>query len=229
MNKVKVIFLMCFIFSYSIFSQSISIGLGSGINFISGDNYYTNNLGRLGIYENINGTTTNLEGMGLKNELQFQLGGKYSFDNSPFSLISFFNYSPMRGSDQILVYDFVRMSEVPRDVTAKMDIWSFQAGVNYSLNFYAIKPFITALLSANYFDDFYIEFSEPDYKSEYRSYKNGMRYGYSVGVGIAYNISSILNLEISGNYNDFNILHSRNGEELLNSFNVLAMFYYKLL
>ncbi|MFO7523999.1 MAG: hypothetical protein R6W68_00965 [Ignavibacteriaceae bacterium] len=229
MNKVKIVLVLCLVFSYPTFAQSISVGLGGGVNFISGNNYYTNKPGRLGIYENMNGTTTNLEGMGLTSELQFQLAGKYAFDDTPFNLISSISYSPMRGSDQILVYDFVKMSEVPRDVTAKMDIWSFQVGAAYYLSFYAIKPFITASLSANYVDDFYIEFSEPDYKSEYRSYKNGMRYGYNAGAGIAYNFFSNLRLEVSGNYNSFNLLHSRDGEELLHTFNVLAIFYYQVL
>lgn len=229
MNKVKISFALCLMFSYSLFSQSISVGLGSGVNFISGDNYYTNDLGRLGIFENVNGTTTNLKGMGLTNELQFHIAGKYTFDNSPFSLDAGFNYYPLRGNEQMMVYDFMAMTELPKDVTTKMDILSFQLGANYSLNFNAIKPFITASLSANYFDDFYIEFSEPDYKSEYLSYKNGMRYGYSIGIGIAYNIFSNLNLEVSSNYNAFNILHSRDGEELLNSVNVLAIIYYQLL
>lgn len=229
MKSVILILSMCLMFSYSINSQSFSVGLGSGVNFISGDNYYTSELGRLGIYENINGTTTNLEGMGLKYELQFQLAGKYSFNDSPFSLDAILNFYPLRGKEQMMVYDFTAMTEVPKDVTTKMDIWSIQIGANYSLNFYAIKPFITASLSANYFDDFFIEFSEPDYKSEFRSYENGMRYGYNVGIGFDYNIFSNINLELSSCYNSFNVLHKRDGEELLNSVNVLAIIYYQIL
>ncbi len=229
MNRVKILVLMCLIFSCSILPQSISIGLGGGVNFITGDNYYTNGLGRLGIFENINGTTGNLEGMGLTNELHLQLGVKYFFDNSPFSLRAVFSYSPLRGTEQKMIYDFVLMAEVPKDVTAKMDIWGFQAGTDYYFNFYPFKPFFTVSLSANYFDDFYVEFSQPDYKSEYRSYKNGMRYGYSVGAGIAYYILSNLNLELSGSFNSFNVLNKREGEELLNSINIQVSIYYQII
>ena len=62
MNEVKIILVTGLIFSYSIFSSINFYWIGGRINFISGDNYYTDNLGRLGLYENINGTTTNLEG-----------------------------------------------------------------------------------------------------------------------------------------------------------------------
>jgi opacity protein-like surface antigen len=121
------------------------------------------------------------------------------------------------------------MTEIPQDVTTKMDIWSFQLGSKYSIIFYTIKPFITTSLTANYFDDFYIEFSEPNCNSEYRSYENGMRYGYNVGIGFAYNIFSNINLELSSNYNSFNVLNKRDGEELLNSVNVFVIFYYQIM
>lgn len=48
MNRVKILVLICLIFSYSVLSQSVSIGLGGGVNFIMGDNYYTNDLGKTG-------------------------------------------------------------------------------------------------------------------------------------------------------------------------------------
>ncbi|MCJ7552463.1 MAG: hypothetical protein MUO34_01145 [Ignavibacteriaceae bacterium] len=229
MNLVKIILMMGLICSYSIFPQSISIGLGGGVNFISGDNYYTNNLGRLGLYENINGTITNLEGMGLNNELQFQLSGKYCFEDSPFSLSAGFDYSPMRGSEQMEVYDFVFETVVIKDVTNKMDIWSFQVGANYSFYIYHIKPFITVSFLSNYFEDVFIVIGDEENFSQFLSYRNGMRYGYSIGAGIGYDIFSTVEINLSSNYNSFNVLNKREGEELLNSVNVLFNIYYKIL
>jgi hypothetical protein len=229
MKTLKPILVFFFIFSFQLLPQSLSIGIGSGLNFISGTNYYTDNFGRLGKYEDINGTTTNLEGMDLSNELQFQICGKYSFEKSPFILSTGFNYFPMRGNEQMDVYDFVLMTEVSKDVTTKMDIWSFQIGANYFLEFYSIKPFMSVSLSANYFDDVYIELAETDYMSEFRSYKNGMRYGYSLGLGIAYDVFSNYAFELSSSYNSFNSLHKREGEVLLNSINILFNIYYKII
>lgn len=229
MNPIKIILMMGLICSFSIYPQSISIGLGGGVNFISGDNYYTDNLGRLGIYENFNGATTNLEGMGLNNELQFQLSGKYCFEDSPFSLIAGFNYTPMRGSEQLEVWDFVFETAVIREVTAKMDIWSFQLGANYSFNIYNIKPFITVSVLSNYFDDVSIVIGDEENFSQFLSYRNGMRYGYSLGAGIGYYIFSNTEINLSGNYNSFNVFNKRDGEELLNSVNVLFIIYYEIL
>ena len=166
--------------------------------------------------------------MGLSNEWQFQIIGKYSFINSPFSLTAGFSYSPMRGNEQMLIYDVFLDQEIQRDVTTKMDIWSFQLGTNYTFDLFSIKPFIAVSFSANYFDDVWIKFFETDYISEFRSYENGMRYGYSVGFGLDYSVFSNLDLEISTNYNSLNLLNRREEEELLNSINVLFNIYYIL-
>jgi hypothetical protein len=93
---------------------------------------------------------------------------------------------------------------------------------------HSFKPFIAFSLSANYFDDVWIEFTETDYISEFRSYKNGMRYGYSAGVGLDYIVLTKLELEISSNYNSLNLINRREEEELLNSVNVLFNIYYKI-
>ena len=228
MNPVKLSSLILLCFSIPLLSQTFSIGAGTGLNFIQGNNYYTDDFGRIGKYENINGTTTNLTGMGLSNEWQFQINGKYTFINSPFSLTAGFSYSPMRGNEQMLIYDFFLNQEVQRDVTTKMDIWSFQLGTNYTFDLHSFKPFIALSLSANYFDDVWIEFTETDYISEFRSYKNGMRYGYSAGVGLDYIVLTKLELEISSNYNSLNLINRREEEELLNSVNVLFNIYYKI-
>ena len=228
MKTYKLIILLSFFLSIQIFSQTFSIGIGSGINFITGENYYTNSLGRIGLYENVNGTNTNLTGMGLNTEFQLQAIGKFSFNNSPICLIAAFNYLPLRGTEQMLGYDEYLQYEFLQDVTAKMDIWSFQLGVNYYFNLSFLKPFFSASLSANYFDDMWIEFDRGDYIAEFRSYENGMRYGYSVGLGAAYEISKYFDAELSGNFNSFNQLGRREGEELLNSINVLLLIYYKI-
>jgi hypothetical protein len=92
MRKVK-IFLVLFLFtSFQLFSQNIYVGIGTGLNIISCDNYYTSNFGRFGVYQSVNGPETNLAGLGLSNELQFQINSKYSFNNSPFSLSAGFQY-----------------------------------------------------------------------------------------------------------------------------------------
>ncbi|MDI6802409.1 MAG: opacity family porin [Bacteroidota bacterium] len=229
MKILKITFVLILFFSAHIFSQSLSIGLGSGLNFINGNNYYTDNFGRLGIYENINGTTTNLTGLGLSRELQFKFGAKYSFENLPLSLTAGLNYLHLRGNESMYIYDVFMQREFLKDVTTKMDIWSFQMGTNYFFSFYFLKPFVAASVSINYFDDVFIELAETDYTSEFRSYKNGMRYGYSLGMGISYNIFSNIELEFSTNYNSWNVFHRREAEEMLNSVNALVNIYYKIL
>ena len=134
----------------------------------------------------------------------------------------------MRGNEQMLIYDFILNQEVQKDVTTKMDIWLFQLVTNYTFDLNSFKPFIAVSLSANYFDDVWIEIAETNFISEFRSYINGIRYGYSFGVGLDYSVFSNLDLEISTNYNSLNLLNRREEEELLNSINVLFNVYYKL-
>ena len=170
-----------------------------------------------------------LKDLRFNNELQFQICGKYSFEDSPFSLSAGFNYSPMRGSEQMEVYDFVFETVVIKDVTTKMDIWSFQLSANYSFDIYPVKPFITLSFLSNYFDNVFIVIGDEEYFSQFLSYRNGMRYGYSLGLGIEYNVFSNVELVLSSNYNSFNVLHKREGEVLLNSVNILFNIYYKIL
>jgi len=109
-----------------------------------------------------------------------------------------------------------------------MDIWSFQLGVNYSFNIEPVKPFIALRFLTNYFDDVYIKIGNDDNFNQFRSYKNGMRYGYCIGTGINYNIYKNIELEFSTNYNAMNVFHRREGEVLLSSMNLLLGIYYKV-
>ena len=229
MNKVKFFVVLFLSLSFPLISQTISIGVGTGLNFINGTNYYTNKFGELGRYENVNGTETNFAGLGLSNELEFKVQSKYSLDNSPFSFTAGFNYFRMRGNESMPIYDNILERDFIKDVTSKMDVWSFQFGANYSFNLYAVRPFITLSFLSNYLDDVYIEIADGEYISQFPSYKNGMRYGYSLGTGIGYNIFSNVELELSTNYNSLNVLHKRDGEALLNSVSVLFNVYYKII
>ncbi len=228
MKKNKLFLLMYLVVSFPLFSQNIYVGLGTGVNFIMNDNYYTANFGRYGLHQNINGTKTNFEGLGLSNEWQFQLNGKYYIDNSPFSLTANLNYFRMRGNESIPIYDEILIRFIVQDVTSKMDIWSLQLGANYSFDLSPVKPFITVSFLSNYFDDVYIKIGDDESYSQFRSYKNGMRYGYSFGTGIGYCIIPNFELELSTNYNSLNVLHKRDGEALLNSINLLFNIYYKI-
>ena len=62
MNKVKYFVVLFLSLSFPLISQTISIGVGTGLNFINGTSYYTNKFGELGRYENVNGTETNFGG-----------------------------------------------------------------------------------------------------------------------------------------------------------------------
>ncbi|MBU0561231.1 MAG: hypothetical protein KJ799_16780 [Bacteroidetes bacterium] len=229
MRTIKLFLLISLVISFEVFTQSLSIGLGSGVNFIQGGNYYTDNLGRIGRYENLNGTNTSFTGLSLNTELQFQAGGKYSFENIPINLLADIQYYRMRGNEEVNIYDSFFEREFTYDATAKIDIWSLQLGSSYEFEFYSFKPFLTASAMFNYFGDVYYELAQDRYISEFPDYHNGMRYGYSFGVGISYNIISNIELEILSRYNDFNSFNGRDGEEKLKSTSVLFNIYYRIL
>lgn len=229
MKIFKIIIALSFLFSVNLLSQSLYVGFGSGLNFINGGSYYTSNLGRIGIYEKINGTKTNLSGLGLGKEFQFQIGGKYSLANSPISLIANIEYYRMRGNESMNIYDEFMEREFLYDVTTKLNIWSFQLGSTYSFNLFSLKPFVSASFLSNYFDDVYVELAQGRIITEYPDYANGMRYGFALGAGIMINVFSNIELEILTKYNIFNFLNRREGEEKINSVSVLFNVYYKIL
>ena len=223
-------FLSFFLFIYiPLFAQSISVGVGAGLNFITGSNYYTDDMGSLGIYESVNGTKAYLTGMKLSTESEFQLNSKVSFSGFPFTLTAGLNYFCMRGNESMPIYDLILEREFERDVITKMDIWSLQIGVSYSLNIYNVKPFISVSALSNYFDDAFIVIADDDNFCQSLNYKNGMRYGYSFGAGIGCDVFSNIELQLSANYNSLNVLHKRDGEELLNSVNILFNVFYKII
>lgn len=228
MRALKIVLVLSLFISVDMFSQSLSVGLGTGLNIISGDKYYTDGLGRIGIYYNTNGTHTSFHGLSLNNEIQFQVGAKYSFLNFPFNLLAIIQYYLMRGNGLVNIYDNFLEREFQYKVTTKLDIWSLQFGGSYLLNFYPFRPFITASALFNYFGDVYVELAQDKSLSEYPDYENGMRYGFSLGAGISYNIYSNIELELQSRYNDLNLLHRRDGEEKLSSTSILLNVYYKV-
>lgn len=228
MCKVKIFLILFLVSSPSLFSQSIYVGLGTGINIIEGDNYYTSNFGRFGVYQSVNGTVTNFAGMGLSNEMQFQVNGKYSFNNSPFSFVVGLQYLRMTGKESVPIYSETFKMPIYQNVTTEMDIWNFNLGANYSFNINRFKPFINATLLSNYFDDVFIRIGNDENYSQFLSYKNGMRYGFSIGTGLGYDVFQNIELELLTSYNSFNVLNKRSGESLLNSIGVLLNVYYKV-
>lgn len=228
MCKVKIFLILLLVSSSPLFPQSIYVGLGAGLNIIKGDNYYTSNFGSLGVYQSVNGTVTNFAGMDLSNELQFQINGKYFFNNSPFSLIAGLQYLRMTGNESVPIYSGTFKMPISQNVTTEMDIWNFKLGANYSFNISHLKPFISAALLSNYFDDVFVRIGDDENYSQFLSYKNGMRYGYSIGTGLGYDVFQNIELELSTNYNSFNVLNKRSGESLLNSIGILLNVYYKV-
>lgn len=228
MQILKIIIALSFLFSANLLSQSLYVGFGSGLNFINGGSYYTSKLGRIGIYENINGTNTSFSGLGLGKELQFQIGAKYSLANSPISLVANVEYYRMRGNESMNIFSEFMKRDFLYDVSTKLNIWSFQLGSSYSFDLFSLKPFVFASILSNYFDDVYVELAQDRTTTEFLDYENGMRYGFAFGGGIFYNNISNFGLEILTKYNIFNFLNRREGEEKINSVSVLFNAYYKI-
>jgi opacity protein-like surface antigen len=115
----------------------------------------------------------------------------------------------MRGEGSKSIYDDVSQSYLQEKVITKLDIWSLCVGGGYEIKFRKFKPYAKALFLANYFDDTRLEFDFGNNESLRPDYKNGMRYGLNVGLGVAYNITSNFSLDAEASYSFMNIWNRR--------------------
>jgi len=203
--KILCIFLL---FGGYVYSQSLSIGIGSGISIIQGHNYFTDNLGLYGLNK-VNGTESSFAGLRFKSENSFMLEIDYGIKNIPISLMTQINYIPMRGNGSVSIYDYLAKENIQENVITKLDIWSFCIGTIYKINLNKIKPYAKALFLANYFGDTRLEFDYGSIELIRPDYKNGMRYGLNFGLGIKYEIFKEIGLDIEGSYSFMNIWNGR--------------------
>ena len=227
-----------FLLGSSVFSQSLSVGVSGGISRIQGDNYFTNNLGSYG-RNKVNGTESSFAGLKFRNENSFILKINYGLENSPIRLIAQINYIPMRGNETVRIYDQISQWYIKEEVITKLDIWSLCVGARYKINFQKIKPYAQALFLSNYFGDTRLEFDYGTTESIRTDYKNGMRYGLNFGLGIVYNITRNIDLDIGASYSFMNLWNSRKANPLdypyesveakLNTINLLIGIDYTIL
>jgi opacity protein-like surface antigen len=229
MNIFKSSILVSFVFVSNSFCQTISVGVGTGMNMIQGDNYYTRALGSIGVYHSVNGTEASFRGLAMRNGMDFAANAKYAFNTIPISFLAQVHFMPMRGHESILINNIVLRFDEVNDVTTKLDIWSFRFGARYAVDIAHIKPFISATFLINYFGDARLQFDKGDISITRPDYKNGMRYGYHLGLGASYRVLPKLDAEIEGSYSLLNNGNRRDGEVKLNTVNVLLNAYYTIL
>lgn len=228
MKYGRYIFYALLLFSSISFSQQLSIGLGGGIDFVQGDNYYTHPLEWFGLYD-INGTRANFPGMKLGTEYHFNLASKYKFATIPFAVRLNFLYSPLRGCERISYFDEDWGKVITPEVSTILDVWSIHVGADYNLPIEFINSFVTVSLLANHFDETYTHTNTERYEVFFPVYRNGMRYGFSLGMGAAYDISDKLAVELSGNFSVWNEFGRRDGEELFRTIGLNTAIYYKIM
>ncbi len=238
MRSIKKSFCIILLAAIDIFSQSLSIGLGSGISAVQGDNYYTDNLGLAGLYF-INGTRSEFTGLKFRNENDFSVNVKYAFEYFPLSLVTQIHYIPMRGKQSADIYSQAYFKTIQNEVTTKIDIWSFSIGPRYELEIKKLRPYITASLLLNYIGDTWLQFEYYNDLSMWRNNQNGMRYGLSLGFGVGYEAFSNIDFEIGANYNYMNLWNRRGAnpedkihlsvEERMNTLNISLRVFYLIL
>ena len=238
MDTIKKIFFIILLFSINNYSQSLFIGLGSGISIVQGNNYFTNNLGPAGLYF-VNGAESEFKGLNFKNGYDFAVNIKCRFKYIPFSLVTQINYIPLRGNQSVNIYDDLLKQNILNDVTTEIDIWSLKIGARYATEIQKVKPYLTASMLLNYFGDTWLQFEHDNNITLWRNYQNGMRYGLSIGFGLGYEIINNINLEIETNYDYMNLWNRRGAnpidkihpsvEERMNTLNIELGVYYKIL
>ena len=238
MDAIKKIFFIILLLSINNYSQSLSIGLGSGISIVQGNNYFTNNLGPAGLYY-VNGAESEFKGLDFRNEYDFAVNIKYGFKYVPFSLVAQIHYLPLRGIQSVNIYDDLLKQNILNDVTTEIDIWSLKIGARYATIIQKVKPYLTASILLNYFGDTWFKFEHDNNISKWRNYKNGMRYGLNLGFGFGYEVINNIDLDIEANYNFMNLWNRRGTnpidkihpsvEERMNTLNIELGVYYRML
>ncbi len=212
-----------------VYSQTISIGLGSGINMIQGNNFYTEDFGRIGLYTQKNGTQTNFAGLGLKNEYDLSINAKIGFSSLPVIFIAQLHYLPMRGNQSVEMWDFLATHSHYENVKTINDIWSYGFGLRYNAEFNNLYPFCSASFLINNWNNAILQFDYQEHLSTWAQYKNGIRYGYNISMGLGYNISDLFEIEIEGSYSLLNEYNRRDGEVKMNTVNTQFKTYYTIL
>lgn len=236
-NIIKKIIVITLLAIINIYSQSLSVGLSSGVSIVQGDNYFTKDFGYYGTYFR-NAAESHVAGLRFKTEPDFAVNVKYGLSFIPVSLVAQIHYIPMRGEQTLSIYD-VRFNHTSQeDVTTKLDIWALNVGVRYSTEIIKLKPFITASFLMNYFGDTWLQLVHGTTITMYPNYENGMRYGYNYGVGVGYEALKNIDFEIEASYSYMNVWNRREAyppndpdssvEERMNNLNFLLGAYYKL-
>lgn len=217
-----------FVLSSFIYGQSFSVGLGCNVGFIQGSNYYTHELGFIGIYP-VNGTSATFGGLGAKSIFGASALFRYDISDLPLSFTAEIHFQALRGHTEQDIFNFYLNHQEHFKYITELDIWTLAVGSRYSIPFDDLQPFVSAAFLTNYLGDLIVE-SKLDESTSYRpDYKNGLRYGFSFGLGTSYSLTKYFDIEIKASYNMLNQFNRREGEEILNTIGTALNIYYHLL
>jgi hypothetical protein len=230
MKILKITFILSFFLSLKILPQSFSIGIGPGMSFLQGNNFYTRDLGVAGYYQ-VNGDYANFLGMNFNSEFNLTGMVSYSLAETHLSVYSQVSYIIMRGNDNAMLSPNVFQPDIPLEnfqITTKMNLLSISLGSKYIFSSWNVKP--VALLEAqlNNLSDITFEAKNNDKETEYLSTKGIQRIGIAVGIGFNYNLYSSIDLELLAKYNEYNLFNKKDGEDDLKSIGINLIFLYSI-
>jgi len=194
------IFILSFLFIFSLTAnaQSIRLGLGGGLTSITSPSYYTDNIS--------NG------GYGFKGNYHLGLIAKLNLPLLPITPALFIDYHYLNSSGQ---FDTAAISFTQRifSIGAEGE-WDF-------LPLPFVKPYLLVNFALNHFGELQATTANQIYGQS-----SFTRYGVGVGVGTLLSVIPSMDLDLSAKYNFMNLLGKSSGEGDIKAFtlNLLVLF-----
>lgn len=212
---VNIIFFICSV-STIINAQTIKLGVGGGLTHIIGPEGFTKE--------------TTEYGLGYSTEYNLGATIKIDLPLIPLTPRLIILYHSFNGSGN---YSPILTKSLAPDPTVEnsQSILSIGAGAQFGLIPIptGIDPYFSLDLFLNKFGDFKQNFSDaqatpfPDINNP-----GGSRFGLQVGIGAEISIIPMINLDVSGGYNWFNIIGKEDGEETLSAATLDLFFIFNL-
>lgn len=183
MNKnigILAVFILTIFFSNKLQSQTIKLGVGGGLTFVTSPAAYTNDI--------LKG------GSGFSTEYHYGIRGKWDVPFAPIKPVIFINYYKFTGQQTYSTAEYKASTDI------------FSAGVKPEIPVFdnEFHPYMSLCLSYNMFGKYKKEKITNNIDSSY-TYPGYNRLGLGIGIGGYVDAIPLIDIDASLNYNFLNV------------------------
>ncbi len=183
MNKIigiLTVFTLAIFFNINLDAQTIKIGVGGGVTFVTSPAAYTNDI--------LQG------GSGFSTEYHYGIRGKWDVPFAPIKPIIFLNYYKFTGQQTYQSTEYKASTDI------------FSAGIKSEIPVFdnEFHPYMSLSLMYNMFGKYKKEKIENNIDSSY-SYPTYNRLGLGIGIGAYVDVIPLIDIDASLNYDFLNV------------------------